>query len=80
MCLQGSGVKISFYPYLQAFRAFFAKNEPTTVEHEFVDGGNSYVFITDNDGSNTSGDDLIELTGVTNLTTIAFVHHGMTIT
>lgn len=36
----------------------------------FENGGNTYVFITDSDDSTTTGDDLIQLTGVTGLTAI----------
>lgn len=36
----------------------------------FEDSGNTYVFITDANATNTTGDDLIELTGVTGLTAI----------
>ncbi|WP_434248180.1 beta strand repeat-containing protein [Aliarcobacter cryaerophilus] len=47
----------------------------------FEDSGNTYVFITDAAAGNTTGDDLIELTGVTGLTTITIdgVTNDMTI-
>jgi hypothetical protein len=37
----------------------------------FEDGGNTYVFITDATDVDTNGDDIIELTGVTGLSTIS---------
>ena len=43
----------------------------------FQHGGNTYVFITDAAGANTTGDDLIELTG-TSLTTITLAGNNFT--
>ena len=43
----------------------------------FQHGGNTYVFITDAAGANTTGDDLIELTG-TSLTTITIAGNNFT--
>jgi S-layer protein len=45
----------------------------------FEHGGNTYVFITDATGGNTTGDDLITLVGVTGLTTITVTGGNITV-